>query len=76
MFQITNLFLYKLVFTAALLIAEALFLFRQKKRSGFPIRMAAGTAIMFLIVAAFPILSYTAVYSSLMFSLFFLLSID
>lgn len=75
MFQITNLFLYKLVFTAALLIAEALFLFRQKKRPGFPIRMAAGTAIMFLVVAAFPILSYTAVYSSLMFSLFFLLSI-
>ena len=49
MFQLTNLFLYKLVFTAALLIAEALFLFRQKKRSKFPLRMLLGTAAMFLL---------------------------
>ena len=75
MFQVTNLFVYKLIFGAALFVAETMFLFRQKKRSYFPLRLGLSAAVFFGLVAVFPLLRYDAVYSSLMFSVFFFLSV-
>ena len=72
MFQVTNLFVYKLIFGAALFVAETMFLFRQKKRSYFPLRLGLSAAVFFGLVAVFPLLRYDAVYSSLMFSVFFI----
>lgn len=75
MVPLTSLGLYKLVFAVALLVAEYLFLFRQRKRPYFIRRLLAGSALFLLIVALFPILAYNAIYTSFMFSFFYLLSI-
>ena len=73
--QLTSLFAYKLQFMAALLLAEALFLFRLPQRDRFHLRAAAAAACCFLAALAFPILRYDALYSSLMFLVFFALTI-
>lgn len=75
MFQITNLFLYKFVFMAALIIAETLFLFHLKKKPLFGLRMCLSILLCFIFVACFPILRYNALYSSIMFTAFFVLTI-
>ena len=73
--QFTSLFAYKLQFMAALLISEGLFLLRLPRRSRFPLRAAAAAAGCLLIALAFPILRYDALYSSVMFLVFFTLTI-
>lgn len=73
--MLTSLFVYKLQFMAALLIAEGLFLFRLPRRDRFPLRMAAAVLGCFLAALLFPILSYDALYSSVMFLAFFALTI-
>ncbi len=73
--QLTSLFAYKLQFMAALLIAEGLFLFRLPRRGRFVLRAAAAAAGCFLAALAFPILRYDALYSSVMFLVFFTLTI-
>lgn len=75
MLQVSSLFLYKLIFMAALIIAETLFLFRLKKKEHYVTRFALCTAFSFVFVFFFPILSYNAVYSSFMFFLFFVLTV-
>ena len=72
---LTSLFAYKLQFMAALLLAEALFLFRLPRRDRFPLRAGAAAAGCFLAALAFPILRYDALYSSVMFLAFFTLTI-
>ena len=73
--QVTSLSAYKLQFMAALLLAEALFLLRLPRRGRFGLRAAAAAAGCFLAALAFPILSYDALYSSVMFLAFFALTI-
>lgn len=73
--QLTSLFVYKLQFMAALLLAEGLFLFRLPRCSRFPLRLAAAAAFCFLSALLFPILNYGALYSSVMFLAFFALTI-
>lgn len=72
---LTSLSVYKLQFMAALLIAQGLFLLRLPVRSRFPLRAAAAVAGCFLAALAFPILSYDALYISVMFLAFFSLTI-
>ena len=72
---LTRLSVYKMQFMAALLIAQGLFLLRLPVRSRFPLRAAAAAAGCFLAALAFPILSYDALYISVMFLAFFALTI-
>ena len=64
---LTSLSVYKMQFMAALLIAQGLFLLR--------LRAAAAAVGCFLAALAFPILSYDALYISVMFLAFFALTI-
>lgn len=73
--QITSLFAYKLQFMAALLLAEGLFLLRLPRRDRFLPRTAAAVLSCLLAALAFPIFSYNALYSSVMFLAFFALTI-
>ncbi len=72
---LTSLSVYKMQFMAALLIAQGLFLLRLPVRSRFLLRAAAAAAGCFLAALAFPILSYDALYISVMFLAFFALTI-
>ena len=73
--ELTSLFVYKLQFMAALLIAEGMFLHRLPRRDRFPLRAAAAVLGCFLAALLFPIVSYSALYSSVMFLVFFALTI-
>ena len=71
----TNLSYYKLLFIAELLVAEFIFFNRLKKRKGFcwkyPLAILFNVAFVFF----FPILSYNAVYCSIMFLIIFAVSV-
>ena len=71
----TNLSYYKLLFIAELLVAEFIFFNRLKKRKGFcwkyPLAILFNVAFVFF----FPILSYNAVYCSVMFLIIFAVSV-
>lgn len=75
MSAISSLFLYKLLFMVNLIVAETLFLFRLKKKPKYGARFALCTVFSFAFVFFFPILSYSAAYSSFMFFTFFVLTI-
>lgn len=75
MFQVSSLFLYKLLFMSNLIIAETMFLFRLNKKSNYGVRFTLCTVFSFAFVYLFPILSYSALYSSFMFFTFFVLTI-
>jgi len=74
MFQVSSLFLYKLLFMSNLIIAETMFLFRLNKKSNYGVRFTLCTVFSFAFVYFFPILSYSALYSSFMFFTFFVLT--
>lgn len=70
----TGLALYKYLFTAELLLAEIIFVFRMERRRYFLPRAAAALAACFLAAFLFPVVevSYTSWYASIMFlTLFF-----
>lgn len=71
MYEFTELFAYKFVFIAELLIAMHLFFFRRKKRKTFALRVIVGVAVCMAFGYAYPIASYSAVYSSVMFFVLF-----
>lgn len=71
MYEFTELFIYKFVFIIELLIAMHLCFFRRGKRKLFPVRVAAGAVICLGIGFAYPIASYSAWYSSIMFFVLF-----
>lgn len=73
--EISSLFLYKLLFMVNLTVAETLFLFRLRKKPNYGVRFALCTVSSFAFVFFFPILSYSAIYSSFMFFTFFVLTI-
>lgn len=62
-----SLTVYKVVFMAELLVAEFLFTLRLKRRSKFWLRFAAMCVVGLLLAWLFPIVSYNAFYSSVMF---------
>lgn len=71
----SELFWYKLVFMAELVLAEALFTFNLKKRDGFLWRLLLGLAIDFGSAFFFPILYFNAWWSSFVFLGLFAISI-
>ncbi len=73
MYNLTELFVYKFVFIAELLVAMHLYFFRRKKRSLYPLRIAIGAVICLGLGGAYPIASYSAWYSSVMFFVLFTL---
>ena len=73
MYEFTELFVYKFVFIAELLVATHLCFCRKKKKSLYPLRIALGAIISFALGYAYPIASYSAAYSSVMFFVLFAL---
>lgn len=71
MFAVTNLFVYKMVFAVALIIAESLFLLRMNRKESFWIRFTVSSLFFFAFVFVFPLLAYNAIYCSFMFFVFF-----
>lgn len=71
MYQFTELFVYKFVFIAELLIIMHLYSFRMKKRGKYPLRTAAGAVVCMAVGYAYPVASYSAWYSSIMFLVLF-----
>ncbi len=76
MFVLTQLFWYKLIFTAELIIAEALFVFRLKRRKYFWARLAVSVLLMFAAAFFFPLLTTNSPYYTLfIFFVLFAISI-
>ncbi len=71
MYEFTELFVYKFVFIAELLVSMHLYFFRRKKRSLFALRVAVGAVVCLALGYAYPVASYSAWYSSLMFFVLF-----
>ena len=69
-----SLFWYKFQFMAELLIIEAMFVGRLRRRKYFVIRLITSLVLIFAVVTFFPI-KYDALYNSFMFLLFFLLTL-
>ncbi len=67
MFDITPLFIYKFVFVTELIVAEALFCYKLRRRGRFALRLAGGLAISYLGALLFPAVIFNAAYVSLMF---------
>lgn len=71
MYQFTELFLYKFIFIAELLIVMHLYSFRMKKRGKYALRVAAGAVVCLALGYAYPVASFSAWYASLMFLVLF-----
>lgn len=71
MFVPTQLFWYKFLFMTELIVAEALFVFRFKRRNLFALRCAGAVVFCYLVALFFPAHTYGALYSSCMFTTFF-----
>lgn len=69
--MVDSLFFYKLVFMTELLIAEGLFTWKLRRRSRFPLRVAAAVAVCYAAAFLYPVLAYNAVYASFMFAALF-----
>ncbi len=72
---VSSVYVYKFTFMAALFTAETLLLTRLPKQRHYLIRLAVSVFVLLLTAALYPTSSNTALTSSLMFGLFFLLSI-
>lgn len=75
MYELTALFWYKPIFLTELIIAEALFTVRLKRRSFFYLRLLGSLAIDFAAAFAFPIVAYNAVWCSFMFLCLFAVTV-
>ena len=69
-----SLIWYKLQFMLELLIIEAMFVLKLRRRNNFAVRLIACLAVIFAVVVFFP-LQYNALYGSMMFLFFFVLTI-
>ena len=69
-----SLIWYKFQFIIELLIIEAMFVLKLPRRKNFWIRLIASLAVIFVVIACFP-LQYNAIYGSIMFLSFFVLTI-
>lgn len=76
MFEVTHLFLYKIVFIIELIIAEALFVFNLRRRSNFGLRLAATVAVCVAAACFFPLFGFNnAYYTSFVFFVLFCLTV-
>ncbi len=77
MYQLTQLFLYRPLFMAELLIAELLFCSQLPKRKNFILRLILGMVACFGVSLLFPVpdFAYTAAYSSFMFLTLFAVTV-
>lgn len=66
------LFWFKFVFLAEILVAEALIVYRMKRRHGFAWRLALTLALLLGFTFALPVPFYNAIYSSALFMAIFL----
>lgn len=66
-YPVTQLFWYRILFMAELLIAEALFTFRLRRRSYFALRVSGAALMSFGFAFAVPSLHINAAYLSFMF---------
>lgn len=73
MYKLTELFLYKFIFIAELLVAMHLYSFRRKKRNRYILRIILTVIACFALGYAYPIASFSAVYSSIMFFALFVI---
>lgn len=71
MYEFTELFVYKFVFIVELFVAMHLYFFRRKKRSLYVLRVTIGAVVCLGLGFAYPVASYSAWYSSLMFFVLF-----
>lgn len=74
----TALALYKILFMTELLVAETILTFRMAKRKYFWLRVAGAVIVCYAIAFLFPLiegLSYSSWYTSLMFLLFFVVTL-
>lgn len=69
------LFWYKLVFAAELMIAEILAVYTLKKKRNFALRASLCVAGIFMFAFLYPLLSYSAWYSTLMFFIFLVITV-
>ncbi len=69
MFGESQLFWYKIVFMAELLLSESMFVCRLKRRRLFVLRLAAALTVLFALAVFFPLFewSYNAAYASVLF---------
>ena len=75
MYELTSLFWYKPIFLTELIIAEALFAVRLKRRPFFFLRLFGSLLINYAVAFAFPIVSYNAVWCSFMFICLFVTTV-
>lgn len=66
-YELTSLFWYKLIFMTELLLAEALFCVKLRRRSGFIFRLAVGIILCYAVAFVFPIPFYNAYWCSFLF---------
>ena len=66
-YPVNQLFWYRILFMAELIIAETLFVFRLKRRKKFTLRAAAGILLSFAFAFAVPCVHINAAYRSFMF---------
>lgn len=70
-----QLFWYKLLFMTELLVAEFLFSTRLEKKPFFWLRAAGGVVLCYGVTLAYPLLSFSGWYASLMFLCLFVVSL-
>lgn len=77
MYEISTLFIYKFIFISELIVSEILFSWKLRKKEKWWIRLLIALIIMYGIVAAYPIgdFSYNFWYTSIMFFIFFVISL-
>lgn len=71
----SSLFWYKLIFMTELLVAELLATYTLKKRNKFYLRAGLCILSVYALTFLFPILAYNAIYSTVMFFIFFIATI-
>lgn len=74
MYEFSELFVYKIIFILELLIAMHLFAFRMKKKNHYALRIIIGVVFCLTIALAFPLISYSSWYTSIMFFILFFVS--
>lgn len=75
LYPISQLFWYRILFMAELIIAEALFTYRLQHKSYFVLRVTGGIAASFAFAFIIPLLQFNAVYCSVMFLVMFIFTI-
>ena len=71
----SQMFWYKCVFIAELVVAEALFLFRLKRKPHFWLRVVLACCCLFQVSVFVPIISYSAWYNAFVFMALFLFTL-